>query len=276
MAKRTHPLCFAHEGRIGFRTNPRNASASQCQRMTLDPHAPRNIRQMPMARDQSRGILAKKNYGCEKNIFVAMKVSWPTCAKRRSVWWYVPSSGLVFVLLVRLPSNFSTVAATPHTAHTNCVGRRSCCRRKANPPFYVPPSACRLGNNNGRHKVVTMMYLKISLFSARSRTWAFNKPPGKLLVAAFVVAVGLSTILAVTWPLGEGASKIDGQTAAFVWVYCLVWVVLQDTAKVSTIWLMERHNWFNYNHAVSNTHLCERYTETEKHVLSLFACSHSV
>lgn len=107
------------------------------------------------------------------------------------------------------------------------------------------------------------MYLKISLsdfltvFSSRSATWAFNKAPGKLLVAAFVVAVGLSTIFAVTWPLGEGASKIDGETAVFVWIYCLVWVVVQDAVKVATIRLMQHYNWFNYNHDVSHTHLCE-------------------
>lgn len=109
-------------------------------------------------------------------------------------------------------------------------------------------------------QVVTMMYLKISLsdflslFAARSPTWSFfAKAPGKPLIVAFVLAVGLSTILAVTWPLGDGASKIDGQMAAVVWVYCLVWFLVQDAAKVATVRLMERNYRFDFDH----TRVCE-------------------
>ncbi|CAM9425488.1 unnamed protein product, partial [Ectocarpus sp. 12 AP-2014] len=107
-------------------------------------------------------------------------------------------------------------------------------------------------------EVVTMMYLKISLsdflslFVARSPTWFFfAKAPGKPLIAAFVFAVGLSTILAVTWPLGDGASKIDARMAAVVWVYCLVWFLVQDAAKIATIRMMERSNQFDMGHNTS-------------------------
>lgn len=82
------------------------------------------------------------------------------------------------------------------------------------------------------------MYLKISLsdfltlFSARSRTWMWDKMPGKLLIFAFVFAVGISTALSATWPLGEGAEKVKGQHILFVWVFSLVFLMIQDMVKV--------------------------------------------
>ncbi|CAB1114827.1 unnamed protein product [Ectocarpus sp. CCAP 1310/34] len=113
-------------------------------------------------------------------------------------------------------------------------------------------------------QVVTGMYLKISLsdslslYVARFPTWFFfAKAPGKRLIAAFVFAMGLSTILAVTWPLGDGASTIDARMAAVVWVYCLVWFLVQDAAKVAIIRLMERSNQFDMGHTTSHKRVCE-------------------
>jgi hypothetical protein len=57
----------------------------------------------------------------------------------------------------------------------------------------------------------------LTLFSARTRGPFWEVKPGKLLVAAFVIAVGASTALACTWPFGEGAvpirSKVCGTFA---------------------------------------------------------------
>ncbi|CAN0189620.1 unnamed protein product, partial [Ectocarpus sp. 12 AP-2014] len=40
--------------------------------------------------------------------------------------------------------------------------------------------------------------------------------------------------------------------AAVVWVYCLVWFLVQDAAKVATIRLMERSNQFDTGHNTSH------------------------
>jgi hypothetical protein len=63
----------------------------------------------------------------------------------------------------------------------------------------------------------------LTLFSARTRGPFWEVKPGKLLLAAFVVAVSASTILACTWPFGEGArpirSKVCGTFSSCVSFY---------------------------------------------------------
>jgi len=113
-------------------------------------------------------------------------------------------------------------------------------------------------------QIVSLMYLKISLsdfltlFSARCRGPFWQVPPGKLLCLAFFVAVGSSTLLSVYWPFGEGMSGQPWGGAAFVWVYCLVWFLVQDLGKVAVIKALEKWNVFGYNNI--NSHV-EQHTE---------------
>ena len=78
----------------------------------------------------------------------------------------------------------------------------------------------------------TIMYLKISisdfltLFSARTRTWFWERCLSRPLAIAFVVATGASTILSLVWgsifPSGDNhmASLSDsGGAVVFVWIY---------------------------------------------------------
>eukprot|EP00611_Tribonema_gayanum_P032766 TRINITY_DN9910_c0_g5_i1.p3 TRINITY_DN9910_c0_g5~~TRINITY_DN9910_c0_g5_i1.p3 ORF type:complete len:159 (-),score=81.43 TRINITY_DN9910_c0_g5_i1:461-937(-) len=109
------------------------------------------------------------------------------------------------------------------------------------------------------------MYLKISLsdfltlFAARNRGPFWTVRPGKLLMAAFLLAVGISTTLACTWPLGEGASSIDSRTCALVWIYCLVWFLIQDLVKVGLYKLMFKYNILHINRQTSHV---ENYDES--------------
>jgi H+-transporting ATPase len=107
-------------------------------------------------------------------------------------------------------------------------------------------------------EVVAMMYLKISLsdfltlFSARSRSWFFVGPPGKLLMLAFVFAVGVSTVLSLVWPFGEGMEGMPWEAAVFVWIYCLIWFVIQDAFKVLCITILKKYNFLGYNNINSH------------------------
>ncbi|KAG5186014.1 H+-exporting ATPase golden alga [Tribonema minus] len=134
--------------------------------------------------------------------------------------------------------------------------------------------------------IVAAMYLKISLsdfltlFAARNRGPFWTVRPGKLLMAAFLLAVGISTTLACTWPLGEGASSIDSRTCAaasscclagvsatlmlhgvraLVWIYCLVWFLIQDLVKVGLYKLMFKYNILHINRQTSHV---ENYDES--------------
>jgi hypothetical protein len=35
--------------------------------------------------------------------------------------------------------------------------------------------------------------------------------------------------------------------AVYIWIYCLVWWIVQDAAKVGGYWILERYNFFGYN-----------------------------
>jgi len=113
-------------------------------------------------------------------------------------------------------------------------------------------------------KVVTMMYLKISvsdfltLFSSRQHEGFFwsSRPHWALLTGASL-ALTLSTVLSLAWPEGETdgipamgmAIGGEGYLALYVWIYCLAFWMVQDAAKVGLHKLMVRHNIFDINTA---------------------------
>jgi hypothetical protein len=106
------------------------------------------------------------------------------------------------------------------------------------------------------YEVRTIIYLKVSisdfltLFSARTRTWFWERYLGGPLLIAACVALTISTIFALFWDkifdvnkLGEsafmeGLVASDGAVIA-TWLYCILWWIIQDAAKVYTYWLLD-------------------------------------
>eukprot|EP00981_Chlorochromonas_danica_P011842 scaffold4308_cov162-Ochromonas_danica.AAC.1 len=111
-------------------------------------------------------------------------------------------------------------------------------------------------------QVICSIYLNVSvsgfltLFSCRmGEDWFFKRLPSSLLLGAATFALTISTVIACVWPddntdgiptEGLGRRKPYG-LAAFVWIYCLFWWVVQDCFKVFIYWLMKRYNMFGYN-----------------------------
>jgi len=111
-------------------------------------------------------------------------------------------------------------------------------------------------------QITTIMYLKVSisdfltLFSARTHDGFFwSSRPSPILLVAAMFSLSLSTLLACVWP----TSHVDNQyvvglanrhpksMAFFVWLYCIFWWFVQDTAKVILYWWMEKYNIFEIN-----------------------------
>ena len=87
-------------------------------------------------------------------------------------------------------------------------------------------------------EIQTMMYLKISLsdygsvFNSRTKSWFWSSQPSWQVLAAAAVAVLAGTILAACWPFRAGMKSIEWSLIGFVWIYTLLWVFVQDAAKV--------------------------------------------
>eukprot|EP00301_Raphidiophrys_heterophryoidea_P003953 c11757_g1_i2.p1 GENE.c11757_g1_i2~~c11757_g1_i2.p1 ORF type:complete len:1017 (+),score=217.80 c11757_g1_i2:176-3226(+) len=113
-------------------------------------------------------------------------------------------------------------------------------------------------------QISSMMYLKISisdflsLFSSRSHgNFFWSSKPCNLLLGGAFVSLGISTIVANVW----ANSKPDGvptiglartnprYLSAFVWIYCLVWWLVQDVLKVLSYKFIKTFNIFNIRQA---------------------------
>merc|ERR1740138_407049 len=94
-------------------------------------------------------------------------------------------------------------------------------------------------------QILTAMWLVLSLldfmtvFSARvSSGFFFSRKPGKPLVMAALLAMGLSTVLAADWPFNDapGATGLDmkslsGTQIVVIWLYCTLCFLVQDSSK---------------------------------------------
>ena len=98
----------------------------------------------------------------------------------------------------------------------------------------------------------TMMYLKISisdfltLFSARTRVFFWERRPGYALGVACLIATTCSTLLSLFWDdlITADDAYMKGlrssQYACFAtWIYCILWFLVQDLAKVGTYRVLE-------------------------------------
>jgi len=93
-------------------------------------------------------------------------------------------------------------------------------------------------------EIQTMMYLKISLsdycsvFNSRTKGWCWSRAPSLVVVFAAVLAVTAATFFSAYWPFGSGMKGMDWDVIALVWVYVLLWSLVQDAAKVLNNYLM--------------------------------------
>lgn len=99
-------------------------------------------------------------------------------------------------------------------------------------------------------QIITSIYLKVSvsdfltLFSARTgRSWFYQIRPGPILLLGGIIALALSSILAIVWPdtdlddiMVEGLSS-NIPVFFFVWILCLISWVIQDGLKVLTYYV---------------------------------------
>eukprot|EP00300_Choanocystis_sp_HF-7_P004147 c13171_g1_i1.p1 GENE.c13171_g1_i1~~c13171_g1_i1.p1 ORF type:complete len:741 (-),score=194.91 c13171_g1_i1:68-2290(-) len=108
-------------------------------------------------------------------------------------------------------------------------------------------------------EITSMMYLKISisdfltLFSSRSYGSFFwkTRPSPKVLIGC-TIALTASTIIANVWPntVTDGVPTIGmaregkGTLSIAVWLYSLIWWLVQDVCKVMTYQWMKKYNIF--------------------------------
>jgi H+-transporting ATPase len=106
-------------------------------------------------------------------------------------------------------------------------------------------------------QITTMVYLDVSisnfltLFSARvSGNFFWTSRPSNALLGAAGIALCASTAIACCWPKsapdGINTTGLARHTpkalAVGVWIYCLLWWVVQDCAKVGLYHLMIKYN----------------------------------
>jgi H+-transporting ATPase len=104
-------------------------------------------------------------------------------------------------------------------------------------------------------QITTSIYLKVSvsdfltLFSARTREKFFwQVRPGPLLLAGGIIALAISSVLAIVWPESEQEDipilglKDDMGLFGFVWIFCLFFWFVQDLSKVIFYKLMLKYN----------------------------------
>ncbi len=122
-----------------------------------------------------------------------------------------------------------------------------------NPGGFIGATMGSDGRNWVRwYEARTMMYLKISisdfltLFSARTRVWFWERRPGYALAVACIVATSCSTLLSLFWDdvvKTEDAFMLGLRHSNYAclatWIYCILWFFLQDISKVLTYRVLE-------------------------------------
>ena len=111
-------------------------------------------------------------------------------------------------------------------------------------------------------QITTSIYLKVSisdfltLFSARTgEQYFWSTIPANKLLFAGCFALLCSTVVAIVWPssypdgiytLGLGRRK-PYVLPVYIWLYCIVWWVIQDVIKVGVFNYLKKNNIFGYN-----------------------------
>jgi H+-transporting ATPase len=94
-----------------------------------------------------------------------------------------------------------------------------------------------------REVVQTLIYLKLSvaghltIFLTRTRGPFWSIPPARILWMAVLGTQIIATIIAVC---GVMMKPLPWKWALFVWVYALVWAVVNDRVKLVAYWILDR------------------------------------
>lgn len=133
------------------------------------------------------------------------------------------------------------------------------------------------GIDNYGH-IVNMIFLKVAvsdiltLFSSRtSQQFFFQRAPHFMLMLACLLALCITTTLALVWPCGKlderpvcGLAYKDGKLLAlWVWIYCIIVFLVQDVIKVLTWRIILYFNMFNINNTVDTSVLGTNDVELE-------------
>ncbi|PWU86565.1 putative P-type H+-ATPase [Trypanosoma cruzi] len=130
-------------------------------------------------------------------------------------------------------------------------------------------------------KVVTLLYLNISIsgfltiFCSRTGgRWFFTMAPGHVLFIGAIISLFVSSMVASFWHtsrpgglltegLAWGDTNSERLLPLWVWIYCIVWWLIQDAVKVGAHKLME---WMDLFGCVSKAYggkVVEQYMENK-------------
>ena len=90
----------------------------------------------------------------------------------------------------------------------------------------------------------TLIYLKLSvaghltIFLTRTKGPFYSTRPNKLLVYAVIGTQLIATIIAVT---GFMMQPLNITTALFVWLYAIIWFLINDRIKLLAYKLLDKH-----------------------------------
>jgi len=131
------------------------------------------------------------------------------------------------------------------------------------------PTDLDCGDWVGFSELITVIYHclsvggQLTVFVARTKHSFWSRRPGYTLLTACVFAQVCATFLSVYWPLSfkisayiglptgkDGANVphnitmhgIGWKMAAFVWVYCLIWFMIEDLVKVYFYYSLDNDN----------------------------------
>ncbi|KEG06088.1 proton motive ATPase 1 [Trypanosoma grayi] len=130
-------------------------------------------------------------------------------------------------------------------------------------------------------KVVTLLYLKISisdfltLFSSRTGgRFFFTMAPGLVLLIGAIISLFVSSMAASFWHesrpdglltegLAWGDTNSERLLPLWVWIYCIVWWLVQDVVKVLSHMLMEAVDLFGCVSEAYGGKVIEQYVEED-------------
>mmetsp|Transcript_28145 Transcript_28145/g.39302 ORF Transcript_28145/g.39302 Transcript_28145/m.39302 type:complete len:307 (+) Transcript_28145:3-923(+) len=79
----------------------------------------------------------------------------------------------------------------------------------------------------------------ITVFAARTKDWFYTRRPATALLCAGLFATMAMTFLSTCASFG-GMEKITAYTAVMVWIYVIVWFLIQDCLKKLTYYALEK------------------------------------
>eukprot|EP00930_Biecheleria_cincta_P045366 TRINITY_DN31277_c0_g1_i1.p1 TRINITY_DN31277_c0_g1~~TRINITY_DN31277_c0_g1_i1.p1 ORF type:complete len:902 (-),score=173.08 TRINITY_DN31277_c0_g1_i1:106-2811(-) len=115
-------------------------------------------------------------------------------------------------------------------------------------------------------QVMTVMFLKISLsdyvsvFNSRCRGWMWSRAPSSIVLLSATFAMLVTTAFSYKVPF-PGMGSLDIHTISFVWIYILVWAIIQDICKMATYAFLGKIGWCEDELSISEEDLVRAETK---------------